>query len=263
VFFGSIEEAWYSCLDRDGSERCTIDDFQKACLELGYFRAPRKLFKYLDTGHQGDVTIDELFCLGLPRVSLEEGKRHAKDDGQIVRDQWRRHFKEKYKRNLVLAWRLCFCTGSPQDHWEEAHNSVHFCSVSRKEGFKGNLHAFWVWLSNSTGTTAQVTLKDIDPQGHGVMHEFKHFLESKYGLNYENVWFALLEKCPRADVTRKNFVEAVAIMGFQGDAGFVFDALDLQFRGRLYDADLKFLQSDAGREAASEARDENRKTCHF
>eukprot|EP00746_Dinoflagellata_sp_MGD_P003155 gnl/MRDRNA2_/MRDRNA2_106129_c0_seq1.p1 gnl/MRDRNA2_/MRDRNA2_106129_c0~~gnl/MRDRNA2_/MRDRNA2_106129_c0_seq1.p1 ORF type:complete len:980 (+),score=161.72 gnl/MRDRNA2_/MRDRNA2_106129_c0_seq1:132-3071(+) len=246
VFFGSIEEAWYSCLDRDGSERCTIEDFQSACAELGYFRAPKKLFKYLDLGQQGDITIDELYCLGLPHASYEEGRAHAKDDGQVVRDQFRKHFKDKYKKNLVLAWRLCFCTGPPESHWEEAHNSVHFCGVSRKEGFKGNMHAFWVWLSNSTGTTAEVTLKDIDPQGHITMQSYKRFVESKYGLNYENVWFALLEKCPRADVTRKHFLEASMIMGFQDDAGYVFDALDIQSRGRLYDSDLKFLQTDEG-----------------
>lgn len=245
VFFGSIEEAWYSCLDRDGSERCTIEDFQRACKELGYFRAPKKLFKYLDTGCQGDITIDELFCLGLDHVSVEEGRRHAHDSGTTVRDDFRLHFSNKYKHNLCLAWRLCFCRGPPEHHWEETINSVHFCSVSRKEGFRGNMHAYWVWLSNSAGTTAEVTIIDIEPEGHEILRNCKTFLEFKYA-SVENQWFSLLEKCPRSEVTRKNFVEALSVMGFEDDAGYVFDVLDLHDRGTIYEQDLYFLTSTMG-----------------
>merc|ERR1712032_663209 len=111
------------------------------------------------------------------------------------------------------------------------------------------MHAFWVWLSNSTGTTAEVTLKDIDPRGHEILRIAKTFLEIRYG-SVENAWFALLDKCPRGDVTKKNFIEAMICLGFELDAAYVFDVLDFQDRGTLYEKDLHFMTAEIGNKIA-------------
>lgn len=40
------------------------------------------------------------------------------------------------------------------------------------------------------------------------------------------------------------------LMGYEREPGYVFDALDINLRGRLYDTDFTFLTSEAGKEPA-------------
>merc|ERR1719265_574120 len=138
TFFETIDEAWFTCLDVDNSGRCTTMDFIQGIRSIGYNTAPKKLFQYCDLGGEGDITLDELDFLGLPRAnSQQEAREFARESGYKARLGLERLLYVKYSGSLTRAWRLAYCSGPRTQHFSERLGSQQFAAACRKVGFRG------------------------------------------------------------------------------------------------------------------------------
>merc|ERR1739845_334520 len=74
--------------------------------------------------------------------------------------------------------------------------------------------------------------------------DFKRSCETHHGTK-DKAWAALLEACVKsgeARLRRVEFLQAARLIGFQGSADVVFDALDFDLLGTISSSDLDFLQ---------------------
>jgi len=144
IFFDDLDSCWYSVLDPDLSERCSLEEFEKACKALGYVRDARQLHRYLDIHGSGVITVDELEVLGLPRSrSREQALARAKVQPTEARQELEQIMKEKFGRSVVQGWRMGFCIGPLDQQWTEEMNVEEFCNRCRALDFKGNLLTLW------------------------------------------------------------------------------------------------------------------------
>lgn len=160
IFFDDLDSAWYTMLDNDQSGRCSLDEFQDACHQLGYVRKSEQLYQYLDVTGIGFLTLDQLKVFSLQRArSKDECLRYVQDSGERTRNAFSSFLSMTYRCNIVVAWRRCMCSLPKDLHWTETFNAEEFCSRCRAVGFHGNYVPLWYELRN--GRHIEAAQKDL------------------------------------------------------------------------------------------------------
>lgn len=236
TFFETIDEAWYTCLDVDNSGRCTAEDFIDGCKSVGYNKHTRKLFQYCDLGGEGDITLDELDFLGLPRAnSQQEAREFARESGYKARLSLERLLYVKYSGSLTRAWRLAYCSGPRTQHFSERLGSQQFAAACRKVGFRGNIRNLWGHLTSPNDDEKEnrhldrsyVNFKRFFPEGYEEINTFRMACESAFATASE-VYFYLLERAEKGSVKRLDFIDAFRSLRVEGDIERIFFGLKVE-----------------------------------
>jgi len=149
IFFNDLDSLWYTCLDTDGSGRCTLEEFIAGCRVMGYMRSGSQLHKYLDIWGLGIITMNELNVISLkPSERPDKAKLTAKATGEASKMELEYVMKVSSGAGLVHGWRKFFCVGPRDSHIFEEVSAEDFCNRCRKIGYKGNLLALWTELKN-------------------------------------------------------------------------------------------------------------------
>lgn len=105
-----------------------------------------------------------------------------------------------------------------------------FATVSRKLGFQGDTKAAWKELDKDG--KGVVTLAEWAPEAAALILGCKELLRSKYG-NVLKGWIAAIDVEKSISVGKEKFVAALNKLGFQGNAGRLFDILDVNGSGTV------------------------------
>lgn len=259
--FPTLEDLWEKCLDENGSGRCTLDDFLLAYETVvdgddQDLSLVKKLFKCLDLGGQGDLTMDELDILGLPRrkkqvITNEELVRLQKQKKLEERAKTVEHFKKfiiSRFGSLVVGWRRAYDPDS-----DGKLQFSEFCKITHSIGFRGALKQLWRGLDNDN--TGFVSLEELDPDGAQALQEFARMLQEAYG-TLEDAW----EKCLDPDGSGKAFANDVIRtckhLKYKAEKpSTLYKYLDLSGEGSIDMLELEFLKIERRQEATLSAHD--------
>ena len=134
--FATLEDFWERCLDKNRSGRCSWEEFRDGCAEILHFEDPKEIFDLIDYGREGDITLDEMGILALPRRQISsltlreklhaQGMLRAKQSARVV--ERFRAFLRKQFGTLAAAWQTILAPGRPELLFRE------FCVKARSIG---------------------------------------------------------------------------------------------------------------------------------
>jgi len=237
TFFGDrdikLEDLWENHLDKDGSGRCSKEEFFTVLLGMGWSRRKtNQLFRMLDTGMQQDLTLDELELVGLPRRVVEQGSTCR--ELRAVKDREARQkvladfhgYLVRHFNSVVRAWRLGLdVDGDGKLRFSE------FCASCKNIGFQGPLRTLWSQLDEER--VGSITLHKLDPEASEQLEEFRALLEENYR-TLDDVWERVFDVSRSGRCLLDDFVLACRdTLRWQGNATRMFRWLDLHSRGVL------------------------------
>mmetsp|Transcript_19090 Transcript_19090/g.44629 ORF Transcript_19090/g.44629 Transcript_19090/m.44629 type:complete len:948 (+) Transcript_19090:57-2900(+) len=270
TFFDDLDAAWWCCLDPDYSEKCSLEEFEHACRLIGFTKSAKRLFTFLDIRNDGHILVSDLQFLGLPRSESKESASQLASASAERTCQAFEDFLRSEFHSLVRAWRKGFASSEPTEHLAEAVSAQSFCNRCRELGFSGNFLKLWRGLhglddrhsrmdnhsergsrfSHGRARTFPMTvsLKELDPEVYQELASFRSHCESKFR-TADDSWWALLQACLEPDfdarLRKVEFMQAVRIIGFQGDAEVVFESCDLEEEHTMSVQSFRFLRIGA------------------
>jgi len=270
---GSLVKAWKQSLDRDKSGSIKKEELVEAMKALEWDGDAGRVYDLLDYDHGGSVTLEEIDekaaaamargddLLGLDvevdlggkskadlsfeernmtenqrrnaaagkakreAVEAEAARAAAADVGAHNFEEWKGVLTRKYG-NLLRAWKV----GLDSDGSNKL-SFVEFCQSARAEGFAGNLKALWKEMGGADD--GFVTLEEFAPQIAELMTSFKSFLKEKHEGSLVKAWKQSLDLDKSGSIKKEELVEAMAKLGWQGDAARVYKLLDFDHGGSI------------------------------
>merc|ERR1719353_2089197 len=128
--------------------------------------------------------------------------------------------------NLLRAWTM----GLDSDGSGKL-SFVEFCNSARLEGFAGNLKALWKEMD--ADGEGFVTLEEFAPEIAKLVTSFKSFLKEKHEGSLVKAWKNSLDLDKSGSIKKEELVEAMAKLGWDGDAARVYKLLDFDRGGSI------------------------------
>jgi len=150
---------------------------------------------------------------GLNReVSCEE-----EEEAERIREMFRRRLVQR-SLSMVAAWKLI----DPQSHGRLCFYD--FCRACRNMGCDHESRVLWEALdANGDGF---VTLEEVDPNLAVLLEQFSQQLCHRCG-TADGAWKEHFNKKGYGRCSAERFFKACATLGFRGDVGAVYNALDV------------------------------------
>jgi len=247
LFFDTLDEVWHGALDRDGSSRCTKDEFVKTVRALGFPRDARRVFESLDVSSEGVLSMDELSFLGLPRAA-KAPTRSELMKARMDKGSFREWLAHKYK-NLMKAWSF----GVDPEH--KVHlSSQDFARALRRMKCPANPWHLWIDLVGSPN--GQLVLKMVAPIEGALFEKFKQFLRED-AVHANGVGFLFLEEAwiqayarncddqsgaiQMARIGVDTFCRVTRELGYEGDCDLLFACLDTRDRRDISMEEMRVL----------------------
>merc|ERR1719197_1628127 len=108
---------------------------------------------------------------------------------------------------------------------------VEFCQSARNEGFAGNLKSLWKEMD--ADGEGFVTLEEFAPGIASLMASFYACLKEKHEGSLVKAWKRSLDLDKSGSIKKEELVEAMAKLGWDGDAARVYSLLDFDRGGSI------------------------------
>merc|ERR1719421_1527418 len=170
-------------------------------------------------------------------VDKAQAEKAAMDMGASNLEEFKGVMTRKYG-NLLRAWKLGLDTdGSGKISF------VEFCNAARSQGFAGNLKGLWKEMGGADD--GFVELHEWAPEISALMASFMKCLKDKHGGSLIKAWKESLDTDKSGRLGKEELVEAMAKMGWDGDAARVYGLLDYDKSGfiSLEEIDIKAAQA--------------------
>lgn len=210
--------------------RLKANEFMDACKQHGYEKDIRSIFHGINCEGNKHITEKDMAFLDAWKYPSYLTSPANEQAAQQFKDTLLRTHK-----SYVKAWRVCLDKdNSNQISWEE------FEAAAKRMNFSGDLPGAWRYLDDNV--SGFISLREIDQNTNDVLSEFKRWAEIEFG----SVKAAFKEIDPKdasEGITCRQFREACATYGFQGDVKLLFDALDADRQGFVTRKKVAFLDT--------------------
>eukprot|EP00440_Ansanella_granifera_P009314 gb/GFBE01010094.1/.p1 GENE.gb/GFBE01010094.1/~~gb/GFBE01010094.1/.p1 ORF type:complete len:812 (+),score=190.40 gb/GFBE01010094.1/:1-2436(+) len=266
--------ALWKALDHDLSGITNIEELDPRCAQLlGHFRVwaisvlgnpkkPSDIYDVLDRNKRKKLTyaqfIQELEARGFKQrtkqlvqmLDWQDKKFLLKQDLDFL-DIWRapawltatpddsaaQHFRKQLVArhgHILKAWKLAMDKdGSNSCNWHE------FQEAAKLVRFYGNLAGAWLALDKDL--SGSISLKEIDPEAHEALVEFRQWCDAEFGSIRSA--FKILDSDSSGYLSFTEFKSACKSYGFPGDCKQLFKSLDQQGEGSLAMHEVYFLDN--------------------
>merc|ERR1719421_2729183 len=156
-------------------------------------------------------------------VDKAQAEKAAMDMGASNLEEFKGVMTRKYG-NLLRAWKLGLDTdGSGKISF------VEFCNAARSQGFAGNLKSLWKEMGGADD--GFVEMREWAPEIAALMDSFMKCLKDKHGGSLIKAWKESLDTDKSGRLSKDELVEAMAKLGWDGDAAKVYRLLDYDKSG--------------------------------
>lgn len=219
-------EKCFKVLDSAMAHQLALEEFQERCRHFGFEGNTRQLFAGLDTENKKYVCENDFKCLNVysPPAWLT-----AKASKEAV-EAFKSLLKKKYG-HLFKGFRLCLD--------KDSSNCVSFeeyMIACKTLGFSDAANAWMVLDDDGSGF---VTYSELDPEEAETLMDFKNWAVKQYGS--VAAAFKALDQDGGGQLSHLEFCDGARQIGFEGDAEFLFEVMDLDLEGQLQKDEVTFL----------------------
>lgn len=167
---------------------------------------------------------------GSPKSRSSQGLRErAAVAGLVETPEEAQEIRDKFRRRLVGRYHTTFAAWKQIDPQSLGRLSFFdFCRACRNMGCDGEARILWEALDqNADGF---ITLDEFDPSLAVLLEDFSRSLNAKNG-TADKAWKEHFNKNGFGRCSAERFFKACERVGFQGNVGSVYDALDVDGPG--------------------------------
>lgn len=220
----------WRALDFKGKNRLTLEQFSRACIQLGFDdRHIKTIVHWLDWKAKKALVHEDLHFLDIwkPPAWLVAEPNYEEAD------RLRKVMCEKYGHYL-RAWRLIMDKDNSNTcNWNE------FVAATRQMKFHGDIAG--AWLAIDEDVSGAISLREIDQASNDILIEFKRWADEEFGSVRSA--FKVFDSDQSGELTLTEFSAAVRLYGFLGEEVTLFKCLDSNRQGKLLLVDITFLDN--------------------
>eukprot|EP00933_Yihiella_yeosuensis_P055287 TRINITY_DN5400_c0_g1_i2.p1 TRINITY_DN5400_c0_g1~~TRINITY_DN5400_c0_g1_i2.p1 ORF type:complete len:1082 (+),score=192.30 TRINITY_DN5400_c0_g1_i2:64-3309(+) len=229
----TLDDVWERVLDSDKSGRCTEKEFLAACETLQWTGNAVRLFKWLDFGAAGKLTLEDCDFIGMKRrveASMDAkqriAERQARDraEAEAMLGKFKFFLTQRYG-NLLRAWRK-----ELDPDGDGRLQFTEFCASCRAMNFQGNLKALWMSLDKKD--TGFVQLEQLDPEAIRSLEDFQRLLKVFF-TDLDTLWHSLLDDTATGRCYQEDFVKACKVLKYARQPQQLHKYLDIQNAGYI------------------------------
>mmetsp|Transcript_107481 Transcript_107481/g.302478 ORF Transcript_107481/g.302478 Transcript_107481/m.302478 type:complete len:713 (-) Transcript_107481:69-2207(-) len=244
TFNGSVAEV-FDILDDNRSGRVLKAEFVAKLKSLSYNGSASMLFDLLDRSGLGFVAMRDLVYLETwdPPMYLRQ-----EPDFELL-DRFKDALVNVYGDPLFRSWqKLLDRDGTMRVSWEKFCYACRHLRVGNiKLGVEGvpetEEDVAKVWRALDKDCSGWISLREFDPESYDLIAEFKRWALAHHGGIYEA--FRYLDSCITVANNRLSISElrkaCAGDQGFRGDAGRLFEVLNVNYSGHISEQEVKFL----------------------